>query len=305
MPGRSDKARCTGRHRGVDKCPTSYDRPNSPPLPPLGPPHTSIAVKRSSQAPVILFAIGIIGLGVLALVFGDFAEMGQTVPAWIPGRTGFAYASGIVMVLGGLGLLRERTTALSVRILLPFFILGFLVQVPSLVIPPFAEVSWESIGEVATLVSGMWVLFATTPGLGEGSRFAFATGEQGLRIARIIFGLFLIPIGISHFAYLENTVSLVPAWLPFRTGWAYLTGAGHIAAGLGVLFSVLPRLAASLEAGMLAVFTLVVWGPRIVATPAGGRGLWTEFVVSWAITAAAWLIADSFPAKNPIPKRPE
>ena len=261
-------------------------------------------MNRSSQAPRLCYAIGIIGLGVLALVLGDFAEVGQTVPAWIPGRTFLAYTSGIVMVLGGMGLLRTRTTALSVRILLPFLILGFLVQAPTLVMPPFAEVNWESIGEIAMLVSGMWVLFATWPGLGEESRFPFATGERGLRIARIIFGLFLIPIGISHLTYLQNTVSLVPAWLPFRKGWAYLTGAGHIAAGLGVLFSVVPRLAAAMEAGMLAVLTLLVWLPKIVATPAGGRELWTEFVVSWTITAAAWLMAGSFATEAATPNRP-
>ena len=257
------------------------------------------SVNRNSQAPVILYALGFIGLGILALVFGDFVEVGQTIPAWIPGRTGLAYVSGIIMILGGAGLLRLRTTALSVRILLPFLILGFLVQAPTLVIPPFAEVNWESIGEIAMLLSGMWVLFASQSGLGAGSRFAFATGERGLRIARIIFGLFLIPIGISHFAYLENTVSLVPAWLPFRKGWAYLTGAGHIAAGLGVLFSIVPRWAAGMESAMLAVFTLMVWLPRIVAKPMGGRGLWTEFVVSWTITAAAWLVAASFAPSEP------
>jgi hypothetical protein len=70
-------------------------------------------VNRSSQAPLIFFAIGIIGLGILALVFGDFAEVGQTVAAWVPSRTGLAYASGIVMLLGGFGLLRRRTSALS------------------------------------------------------------------------------------------------------------------------------------------------------------------------------------------------
>jgi uncharacterized membrane protein len=260
-------------------------------------------VNRSSQAPLVFFAIGIIGLGILALVFGDFAEVGQTVAAWVPGRTGLAYASGVVMLLGGLGLLPRRTTALSVRILLPFLIVGFLLQVPTLVMTPLVEVNWESAGEVAVLVSGMWVLFATRSGLEEGSRVAFATGDKGIRIARIIFAVALLPIGLSHFAYLEHTVSLVPAWLPFRTGWACLTGAGHIAAGLGVLFSVVPRLAAAMEAGMLGVFTLVVWAPRIVATPMGDRGLWTEFVVSWAITAAAWLVADSFATKDSTPNR--
>jgi uncharacterized membrane protein len=260
-------------------------------------------VNRNSQAPAIFFAIGIIGLGLLALAFGDFVEVGQTVPAGVPGRAVLAYASGIVMVLGGIGLLLRPTRAWSVRIMLPFLILGFLVQAPTLVMPPFVEVNWESIGEIAVLVSGMWVLFATQSGLGEGSRFAFATGERGLRIARIVFGAWLLPIGISHFAYLQNTVSLVPAWLPFRTGWAYLGGAGHFAAGLGVLFSVVPRLAAAMEAGMLAIFTVLVWLPKIVATPMGGRGLWTEFVVSWTITAAAWLVAGSFATKDPAPDR--
>jgi uncharacterized membrane protein len=261
-------------------------------------------VNRTWQPARLCYAVGMIGLGVLALVFGDFVEVGQTVPSWIPGRTFLAYVSGIVMVLGGLGLLRPRTTGLSARILLPFLILGFLVQAPTLVMPPFVEVNWESIGEIAMLLSGIWVLFATQPGLGQGSWFAFATGERGLRIARTIFGLFLIPIGVSHFAYLANTVSLVPAWLPFRKGWAYATGAGHIAAGLGVLFSVVPRLAAAMESGMLAVFTLMVWLPRIVATPSGGRGLWTEFVVSWTITAAAWLMADSFATTGPSAGQP-
>jgi uncharacterized membrane protein len=261
-------------------------------------------VNRSSQAPLIFFAIGIAGLGILALVFGDFVEVGQTVPPSVPGHTVLAYASGIIMVLGGAGLLVPPTRALSVRIMLPFLILGFLSQVPSLVTPPLVEVSWESIGEVGIIMSGMWTLFATRPGVGEGSRYAFATGERGLRIARIIFGFWLLPIGISHFAYLENTVSLVPAWLPFRRGWAYLTGTGHFAAGLGVLFSVVPRLAAAMEAGMLAIFTALVWLPKIVATPMGGRGLWTEFVVSWTITAAAWLVAASFATKDPAPSRP-
>ena len=241
-------------------------------------------------------------------MFGDFVEVGQTVAAWVPGRTGLAYTSGIVMLLGGVGLLRAGTRAVSVRILLPFLIVGFLSQAPTLVMTPLVEVTWESAGEVALLVSGMWVLFATQSGLGEGSRFAFATGERGLRIARVIFGVALLPIGLSHFAYLEHTVSLVPAWLPFRTGWACLTGAAHIAAGLGVLFSVVPRIAAALEAAMLAVFTLLVWAPRIVATPTGGRDLWTEFVVSWAITGAAWLVADSFAnsfaPKDPVPTSP-
>jgi uncharacterized membrane protein len=233
---------------------------------------------RTKRAAVVCFATGLIGLGILALVSGDFAEEWQTIPASFPGRTALAYASGIVMLLGGIGLLFKRTAALSIRVLFPLLIIGFVLEVPPLVVAPLVEVNWESAGELAILLGGGWVLFAT--------------GERGLRMARILFGLWLLPIGLSHFAYLAHTVELVPPWLPYRTGWAYLTGAAHFAAGLGVLFSVVPRLAATLETGMLGAFTLLVWVPRLVAAPTD-RSVWSEFIVSWSITGAAWLVADS------------
>jgi hypothetical protein len=97
--------------------------------------------------------------------------------------------------------------------------------------------------------------------------------------------------------YVKDTADYVPAWLPYRTGWAYLTGAGHIAAGLGVLFSVLPRVAAVAEAGMLSIFTLFVWVPAILAAPTT-RLPWTAFFISWAITAGAWVVAENIPPKT-------
>ena len=174
--------------------------------------------------------------------------------------------------------------------------IGLLLQVPALVKAPLVEVNWEGAGELGVLLAGGWVLFASRSGLGERSPLAFATGEHGIRIGRILLGVSLLPIGLSHFVYLKETAGLVPAWLPFRTGWVYLTGTAHIAAGLGVLFSIVPRVAATMEAGMLGVFTLLVWVPRVAATPAA-RVPWTEFFISWAIAAGAWVVADGIPSR--------
>jgi uncharacterized membrane protein YphA (DoxX/SURF4 family) len=118
----------------------------------------------------------------------------------------------------------------------------------------------------------------------------FVAGENGVRAARIFFGVFLIPIGLSHLMYVKETVTLVPHWLPFPIGWAYLTGAGQMACGLGVVFGVLPRVAALCEAGMISVFALLVWLPRIVAAP-HERLPWTAFFITWAIGSAAWVVA--------------
>jgi uncharacterized membrane protein len=65
-----------------------------------------------------------IGLGILALIYGDFALVWQPVAAWVPGRTAFAYASGLLTLLGGIGLLFRATAAWSVRILFPYLIVG-------------------------------------------------------------------------------------------------------------------------------------------------------------------------------------
>ena len=250
---------------------------------------------REQQPALTAFAIGMIGLGILALIYGDFAMVWQPVPQFA-GRTAVAYVSGVLMLLGGVGLMFGATAAWSARVLFPYLIAWALLKVPALVVAPGMEAVWLGFGELAVLLTGGWFLFAK---LGEvdGSPLGFITSEKGLYVAKKFFALWLIPIGMSHIVYVKETAALVPAWLPYREGWAYLTGAGHIAAGLGVLFGILPRLAAFAEAAMIGVFTLLVWAPRIVAEPKS-RLNWTAFFISWAIAAGAWAVAQNVGAKQ-------
>jgi uncharacterized membrane protein len=239
-----------------------------------------------------------IGLGILALVYGDFALVWQPVAPWVPGRTVLAYGSGFIMLLGGVGLLLRATAAWSARILFPYLIAWLLLKVPALLVAPQMEAVWLGFGELAVLLAGGWVLFAKLAGLREGSPLTFATGENGIHLARMLFAVPLIPIGLSHLVYVNQTAELVPAWLPYRVGWAYLTGAGQIACGLGALFSISPRVAARAEAAMISLFTLLVWGPAILAAPTA-RLPWTAFFISWAIGSAAWVVAQNIAPNQP------
>jgi uncharacterized membrane protein len=242
----------------------------------------------------VAFALGIMGLGALGIVYGDFASAW---PAWVPWRQALLYAAAAVMLLGGAGLLIARTASIGLAMLLPSLLLWMSLRMPALLAAPLIEVNWFAVGETAVLAAGAWVLFADFRTAREGSILRFAAGERGRRIARMLFALSLLAFGLSHFFYSRETVALVPAWLPWGIGWAYLTGAGHLAAGLGVLLSIRPRLAATMEAAMLTIFTVLVWIPRIIAAPAT-RNDWGEFVISWAIAAGAWLVAGSFAAKG-------
>jgi uncharacterized membrane protein len=253
---------------------------------------------RSQQPALTLFAAGMIGLGILALVYGDFALVWQPVPLWIPGRTVLAYGSGLIMLLGGVGLLFRATAAWSARILFPYLIVWLLLKVPALLVAPGMEAVWLGFGELAVLLAGGWLLFAKLAEPREGSPLTFAPGENSIRLVRMLFAVSLIPIGLSHLVYVKATAELVPGWLPYRVGWAYLTGAGQISCGLGVLFSILPRLAAMAEAVMISLFTLLVWGPAILAAPRT-RLPWTAFFISWAIASAAWVVAQNITPKQP------
>src|SRR5580700_3412213 len=101
---------------------------------------------QNPQPALTLFAVGMIGLGILALIYGDFALVWQPVAPWVPGRTALAYASGLIMLLGGAGLLFSATATWSVRILFPYLILWQLLKVPALVVAPKIEAVWLGFG---------------------------------------------------------------------------------------------------------------------------------------------------------------
>ena len=115
----------------------------------------------------------------------------------------------------------------AVRLLFVYCIVWALLKVPALVVAPQIEGVWLGFGELAVLLAGAWVLFARLGGVGEEGVWRFVSGDNGLYAARILFGVFLIPIGLSHLMYVKETVALVPEWLPYRVGWTYLTGAGR------------------------------------------------------------------------------
>jgi uncharacterized membrane protein len=203
------------------------------------------------------------------------------------------------MLIAGIGLLVDRTSRHLSRALLPYLILWLLLKVPVVVADPQMEAVWLGVGELAVLLAGGWVLFATLARLQPSSPLFFANGRSGIHIARIIFGLALIPIGLSHIFYVKQTAALVPAWLPFRVGWAYLTGVGQIACGIGALVPVSSQLAATFEAGMLSMFAVFVWAPAVLADP-NSRLAWTALFITWVIAASAWLVA-THPAPKQLP----
>jgi uncharacterized membrane protein len=247
-----------------------------------------------------LFALAMSGLGVLGLVYGDFALQWQPVPPGIPWRQGFAYLSGAIMFLGGIGLFAKPFAA-RCALALSIYLLIFWVAPQSLKVAPalLSVGSWLGFCETLTAAVGGWILWSCLrpQGLETGP-----AGAAGLHVARRLFGMACLVFGLSHFAYANFTAGMIPAWLPLRIGLAYATGAGHAAAGLAILFGIRPRLAATLEAAMMSSFVALVHIPSLWTSPdwaPTARIQCTALFWATALAGSAWIVAQSFGKRPP------
>jgi uncharacterized membrane protein len=247
-----------------------------------------------------VYGFSAVALGLIGLIWGDFATAWQPVAATVPHRTALAYMTAICLLAGGAGMQWRRTAQSGALLLTILYLISAWLWLPRVLGYPQMIGTWLGFAEQFALVAAGIVAFAS---------LAQPNKLWALRTARIggsVFGICVVVFGLAHLLALSPTAGMVPKWLPpGQQFWAILTGIAHLLAGISILSGVLANLAGRLLTLMLLTFGALVWLPMLFADPRAHM-TWAGNAINLALAGAAWIIADSIPAgRNYLAPRPK
>jgi uncharacterized membrane protein YphA (DoxX/SURF4 family) len=243
-----------------------------------------------------VYGLGAVALGIVGLVWGDFATNWQPIqalPFAVPHREALAYAVAACLLAAGLAVQWRPSTKAGLLVLAVLYLLFAMLWVPRVVGYPQIFGTWGGMLEELAPAAAAVVAYAYL--LPAGSAAAAAWAE---RIGRLMFGVCAVSFGVVHFTAVPQTAALVPAWIPpGQTFWAWATGVAHLLAGVAILTGVLAPLASRLLTAMLVGFGVLVWVPALFAHPRV-HTTWAANAVNLTLIGAAWVVADSMASRK-------
>lgn len=232
-----------------------------------------------------IFGLAAVWLGLVGLVWGDFAAFWQPVPDGIPGRSTLAYLAAGLFVLSGAAVQHRRFRKSGAVGLMVLYMAFTLLWSRRIVGYPSIMGTWSGTAEQLVPAMGAYIIYLSVPDPHS------TRGPRPERIVQIAFGLCQVSFGLVHFEALPQTSGMVPQWIPpSQVFWAYATGVFHLAAAIAFLTNFASLLAARLLTLMFTLFSVLIWIPRLFHQPIGHM-TWAGNAINLALIASAWLLA--------------
>jgi uncharacterized membrane protein YphA (DoxX/SURF4 family) len=232
------------------------------------------------------YAIGAISLGVIGLVWGDFASNWQLVSAGVPGRTAFAYLAAVLELGAGIALFWPRASRAAAAVLTAVYSVFTLLWVIKALAAPLIYDSWGNVFEELSLViAGLVLMAALAPRDSALPRREALVGRS--------YGICVVSFGVVHVVYFSGLPAWVPNWIPpGQVFWAAATTVCFFLAAASIFSGILSPLATRLLTAMILGFELLVWLPKLFAAP-HDHFSWAGNGIATALAGAAWAISDS------------
>jgi uncharacterized membrane protein YphA (DoxX/SURF4 family) len=234
-----------------------------------------------------VYGLAAILFGIITLVWQDFNTWQQIRALGnVPHREILIYIAAATEIFGGLAIQWTRTARAAALALGSLYLIFALLWVPHIVAEPRVFDRWGNFFEQFSLVSGALIVY------GSFSQRDSQRPSTAARLGYIFFGICVVSFTLEQLVYLSGTASFVPKWIPpGQMFWAIVTTIAFALAAIALISGRSALLAARLTTAMLIGFGLLVWLPAPFAD-AHKMINWAGNAQNWAITGAAWIVAD-------------
>jgi uncharacterized membrane protein YphA (DoxX/SURF4 family) len=235
----------------------------------------------------VVYGLAGIALGVIGLVWGDYAAVWQPIDNLIdvPDRTLLASVFAVCELSAGAATLWRRTARFGVLALAALYLICAVGWIPRIIGNPGIYGVWNGFFEQFALVAAGVVAYASL------SVRAPAWKARAIQTGCFLFGICAVSFALGHFTAIPETAGFVPKWIPGQRLWAWATGAFHLFAGIAIVSGVMAVLASRSLTAMMVGFGALVWAPALFVRP-NDHFTWAGNAINFALVGAAWVIAD-------------
>jgi len=170
-----------------------------------------------------------------------------------------------------------RWAILIAIVIISIAAIGFFARIPR-------EVFWPYFAMIVAFIWG---------GVAVKNELAHQEWSQRLlALGPLFFAVPLVGFAAEHFVFTGVMVPMIPAWIPSRPFWIYLTGTALIAAAASIFLNRKVALSGLLLGFMILSFVVILHIPRVVANPRD-RFAWAVAVRDFCFAIAAFVLAAS------------
>ena len=237
-----------------------------------------------------LFALAIIGIGVVHIVTGNFPVSLLPVPAFA-GKILLVYVVGLILIAGGISLLIDRVALQGSIVIGILFLLLFIFPHLLKLFSDFSNPGeWTVAAETLALCSGAFIMI---PLLIEKSNSIVKSNPilKGIvKLAPYVFALTLIVFAVQHYLYADFISKIVPSWIPAPLFITYLVMVVFILTSFNIFLNRRKRESAIVFGTMFLIMFALLHVPRVLNN-LYTETEWTSMFIALAMSGIGFMLA--------------
>lgn len=246
-----------------------------------------------------LFALAIIGIGLVHFVTGNFPSSLLPFPL-MAGRLFLVYLIGFVFCAGGISLFFERIALPGAIIIgLTFLLLFLFPHLPKILSNVNDPGEWTVAAETLALCCGAFIVASVMPVVNHSTLKSNSFLLKALKLARYVFALSLIVFAVQHYMYAKFIAPIIPSWMPAPLFLSYLVMFVFIITSVSILFNFQQRNAALIFGCMFLIMFLLLHVPRVINNPQTETE-WTSMFIALAMSGIGFVLAGNVKKKEQI-----